>query len=91
LKELAKAVDSAGGVLAVTGDHGNIEEMIDHRTGEVHTQHTGNPVPFVLYGKKFSGKRFKRVKNPKLGDVAPTLLSVMGVAPSALMDGRALF
>ena len=39
-----------GGVILITADHGNSEQMIDYKTGEPHTAHTTNPVPLVLVG-----------------------------------------
>ena len=43
-----KAVQEAGGALLITADHGNADLMVDPVTGEPHTYHTLNPVPFIL-------------------------------------------
>ncbi len=43
-----EAIKKADGVLFICADHGNAEKMIDYETGEPHTAHTTNPVPFVL-------------------------------------------
>ena len=48
--KVVEAVEEVGGVLLITADHGNSEQMIDYKTGEPHTAHTTNPVPLVLVG-----------------------------------------
>lgn len=73
---LIKEVLRRGGLAIVTADHGNIEEMIDLQTGEVDTEHSINPVPFILIG---DGKKpIKLSSNGVLGNVAPTILHLMG-------------
>ena len=59
LGRLERAVRDAGGILAITADHGNAEEKVDPE-GRTLTAHTTNPVPFVL------------VSDPPLGDATPT-------------------
>lgn len=90
LLKLARAVDSHAGILMVTADHGNVEELIDHDTHKVNTQHSTNPVPFIIYGKKFKGKKLKKSSHNKLADVAPTILSVLNVKQPSLMTGKNL-
>ena len=48
LGRLSEAVEHAGGTLVITADHGNAEMMRDPETGEPHTAHTLNPVPFIV-------------------------------------------
>ena len=48
LGRLLEAVEAAGGTLVITADHGNAEMMRDPETGEPHTAHTLNPVPFIV-------------------------------------------
>ena len=83
---LEHAVRAAGGILAITSDHGNAEEKIDV-DGNPLTAHTTNPVPFVLVSAtpvgSFAG-------SGKLGDVAPTLLPLLGLAVPAAMTGTNL-
>jgi 2,3-bisphosphoglycerate-independent phosphoglycerate mutase len=86
LGRLEKAVLSAGGLLAITADHGNAEEKIDAH-GNPLTAHTTNPVPFVLISKTPVGTFTGR---GKLGDVAPTLLPLLGLAVPAAMTGTNL-
>ena len=70
-----------GGVALVTADHGNCEEM----SGVHQTSHTLNKVPFIVVGKKCKLK-----KNGKLADIAPTLLSILGVKKPSEMTGKNL-
>lgn len=87
LGQICRAVDEAGCVLAVTADHGNCEVMIDPANGGPHTAHTSNPVPFLLYGE--GGRQTLRAGGA-LGDIAPTLLHLLGVDPPPEMTGRDL-
>jgi 2,3-bisphosphoglycerate-independent phosphoglycerate mutase len=86
LQRLADAVLEAGGLLAVTADHGNAEEKID-KDGNPLTAHTTNRVPLILIGNGVEGT----LRQGKLGDVAPTLLHLMGLAVPSQMTGENLF
>ncbi len=74
-----------GGTLAITADHGNCELMVDPVTGEPHTAHTTNPVPFVLVGKDVQGKQLKT--GGRLCDVVTTLLPLLGLSADPAMQG----
>jgi 2,3-bisphosphoglycerate-independent phosphoglycerate mutase len=87
LQRLADATLKAGGLLAITADHGNAEEKIDE-AGNPLTAHTTNPVPFVLIAHGLHGSW---ASGGKLGDVAPTLLHIMGLEVPAKMTGTNLF
>lgn len=91
---LLKAVQELNMTMAITADHGNAEEMLNLRTGSIITQHSINPVPFLLVGKKFETKNFGRLYEMQpqgvLGDVAPTLLKVMGIDIPPEMNGKPL-
>lgn len=80
------ALETAGGAMIVTADHGNCEVMIDPVTGGPHTAHTTNPVPVVLVG----GPAGARLRNGRLADLAPTLLDLMGLPLPPEMTGRSL-
>ena len=71
-----------GWVLAISADHGNCEQMKDLVTGEPHTSHTLNPVPFYLIHPDFRGQK---LRPGILADIAPTLLKVMGLPQPAEM------
>jgi len=86
LGKIANAIESMGGALLVTADHGNAEMMVDPATGGPHTAHTLNPVPLILMG---AGNRVV-VKEGRLADIAPTLLELMGLPKPAEMTGTSL-
>jgi 2,3-bisphosphoglycerate-independent phosphoglycerate mutase len=83
---LEHAVRNAGGILAITSDHGNAEEKLDPE-GNVLTAHTTNPVPFVLVSDPPLGTLRT---GGKLGDIAPTLLPLLGLAAPREMTGTDL-
>ncbi|HML10051.1 MAG TPA: 2,3-bisphosphoglycerate-independent phosphoglycerate mutase [Stellaceae bacterium] len=87
LGRLAEAVEKAGGTLVITADHGNAEMMRDPRTGEPHTAHTLNPVPFIVVNPPAA---IRRVADGRLADVAPTLLALLGLPQPAAMTGHSL-
>ena len=79
------AILQVGGVLIVTADHGNLEDMWDEQSGQANTQHSTNPVPLVLIGQQAQ----LRVGGA-LADVAPTLLALMQLDQPSAMTGRSL-
>ena len=81
---VVEAIEKVGGVLLITADHGNSEQMIDYKTGEPHTAHTTNPVPLVLIGKDV------KLKEGRLADLAPTMLNIMGLEKPKEMTGESL-
>jgi 2,3-bisphosphoglycerate-independent phosphoglycerate mutase len=87
LGEILKAVRAKGGAMIVTADHGNAELMVDPETGGPHTAHTTNPVPFILVAEN---PPLKLKEGGALADVAPTLLSLMGIDPPKEMTGHDL-
>jgi len=80
------AARERGAILLMTADHGNAEKMIDPETGQPHTAHTTNPVPFVLLG---AGPK-PALSAGTLADVAPTILALQGITPPREMTGRDL-
>ncbi len=81
------------GTLLITADHGNIEQMIDYKTGEPHTAHTTHPVPFIVADfSKNGGSKLgsARLRHGALSDVAPTVLQIMGLEQPAEMSGVSL-
>jgi 2,3-bisphosphoglycerate-independent phosphoglycerate mutase len=87
LGRLAEAVEQAGGTLVITADHGNAEMMRDPETGEPHTAHTLNPVPFVVVNPP---AEVGRLENGRLSDIAPTLLDILHLTKPAAMTGHSL-
>ncbi|HYU12161.1 MAG TPA: 2,3-bisphosphoglycerate-independent phosphoglycerate mutase, partial [Stellaceae bacterium] len=87
LGRLAEAVETAGGTLVITADHGNAEMMRDPETGKPHTAHTLNPVPFIVVNPPVA---IERVEHGRLADVAPTLLDLLGLPKPAAMTGHSL-
>jgi 2,3-bisphosphoglycerate-independent phosphoglycerate mutase len=84
LARVLKAAESAGMRLLVTADHGNAEMLIDPETGGPHTAHTTNPVPFV----SVDWQQEQRLRSGgALCDVAPTILSMLGIEQPAQMTG----
>ena len=81
------AFKEVGGVMFICADHGNAEQLIDYETGEPHTAHTTNQVPFVLvnYDKGY-GLR----EGGCLADIIPTLIEIMGMKQPAEMTGKSL-
>ncbi len=86
---IVKEVFPRGGVVCITADHGNVEEMINNETGEVDTEHSIYPVPFIIIGKKYMHQS-NMLPRGILADVAPTILSIMGIQKSDEMTGRAI-
>ena len=85
--EAVEAVKEVGGAMFICADHGNAEKMIDYETGEPHTAHTTNPVPFILVNVDPS---FKLREGGCLADIAPTLLELMGLEQPKEMTGKSL-
>jgi len=90
-KELEKIIGKYlkyNGTLIITADHGNIEEMINLDTKEIDTEHSSNPVPFIIIGNNI--KNLKLKKGGRLSDIAPTILNLLGRIKPAKMTGRSL-
>ncbi len=89
VEKLKSAILKKDGILVITADHGNIDEMIDLKTGEILTEHSNNPVPFIIASNQ--GKKYKlKQKGGILGDAAPTILELMGIKKPRLMTGKSL-
>ena len=83
--QVVNAMESIGGEVIITADHGNAELMEDYKNKQAHTQHTTNVVPFLYIGRK------ARIKpNGRLSDIAPTLLHLMGEKQPSEMTGQNL-
>lgn len=87
LGRVLNAIKKADGVLLVTADHGNVEKMVDEKTGEPYTAHTVGKVQAVLYN---APSDIKGLKDGRLADIAPTLLELLKIKQPSLMTGKSL-
>lgn len=85
LGRILEATLAAGGEMLITSDHGNIEEMFDPATGQMHTAHTTNPVPLI-----YVGRPAVMAPTGALEDIAPTMLRLMGLPVPQEMTGNPL-
>ena len=76
------ALNEFGGEALITADHGNAEQMANLKTGQAHTAHTSEPVPFIYVGRDATQSEGKA-----LSDVAPTMLHLMGMEQPSEMTG----
>jgi len=85
LGRVVRAAQESGTTVLITSDHGNVEMMTDAQTGQPHTAHTSDAVPFILVGEQTA-----LGQSGLLADVAPTVLQLMGIEPPAEMTGKSL-
>ncbi len=88
LSRIYQKLRMTGGMMIVTADHGNAEQMTDPATGRVHTAHTTNPIPLILVDDEYSGKLRP---GGALEDIAPTLLDYLEIEKPLEMTGTSLF
>ena len=77
-----------GGAVLLTADHGNAEKMIDLTSGQPHTAHTTNPVPFTLIIN--DGQKYSLREDGILADIAPTALELLHIPQPKAMSGKSL-
>ena len=82
---VVEALKKTGGECLITADHGNAEQMVDNESGQAHTAHTSEPVPFIYFGRDAEPR-----KGGTLSDVAPTMLHLMGVEQPEEMTGKTI-
>lgn len=87
VKELVNNFTSTGGVVFITSDHGNVEEMLNLETGQMDTEHSINPVPLIIVGTQH---RYQLLPYGALRDIAPTILQEMGISKPSEMTGKSL-
>jgi len=101
LGRLTTAVLMKDGVVLITADHGNAEQVFNMQTGTIDKEHTANPVPLIVVGSQFEGKKLSGPDAPGgdlsliapqgiLSDLAPTILYIMGFPKPPEMTGRSL-
>lgn len=79
---VVEALEQVGGEALITADHGNAEQMTDAKSGQAHTAHTSEPVPFIYVGRAAQAHASKT-----LSDVAPTMLHLLGMEQPSEMTG----
>lgn len=82
--EVVEAVLKQNGIVLITADHGNAEQMIDYETGDIFTPHTTNVVPFILVGMD------AKLDKGRLANIAPTILDIMGIEKPTEMTAESL-
>jgi 2,3-bisphosphoglycerate-independent phosphoglycerate mutase len=86
LQRVVTALESVTGAqMLITADHGNIEQMVDEKTGQPHTAHSTNKVPLL-----YVGGHHALAEGGSLADLAPTLLDLLNVEQPEEMTGRSL-
>ncbi|APS00766.1 2,3-bisphosphoglycerate-independent phosphoglycerate mutase [Pajaroellobacter abortibovis] len=88
---IVNAAQAKNGAVIITSDHGNCELMLDAETGQPHTAHTLNPVPFLYIPIPTSHPLPPFRTGGKLCDIAPTLLTILGIEQPPIMTGLSLF
>ncbi len=86
LGRIEGALAEVGGQMLITADHGNVEQMHDHSSGQAHTAHTCEPVPLVYVGPQ----NVELAERGILSDIAPTLLDLMHMAVPTEMTGHSI-
>lgn len=85
LARVKAAIDEVGGEMLITADHGNVEQMLDESSGQSHTAHTTNLVPFLFHGRPAT-----IADTGSLRDIAPTMLYLLGLSQPDEMTGSPL-
>jgi 2,3-bisphosphoglycerate-independent phosphoglycerate mutase len=86
LGRLIEAIKKKDGEMLITADHGNAEQMRGEGTGQAHTAHTSNKVPFIYVGER----ELKMGGSGTLADVAPTMLYLLGIKQPNEMNGHSI-
>jgi 2,3-bisphosphoglycerate-independent phosphoglycerate mutase len=89
--ELLKALSQVNGKAVICADHGNCEQMWDYENNAPHTSHTLNLVEVFVVGEGFIAGKTKMREGGRLADIAPTVLSLMGLSKPKEMTGECLF
>jgi 2,3-bisphosphoglycerate-independent phosphoglycerate mutase len=85
LGRVVETVQGLGGVVLITADHGNAEQMLEADGTSPHTAHTSNPVPFVVTDRSATLR-----EDGELKDLAPTVLAYLGLTKPLQMGGKNL-
>lgn len=85
--QVVEAFLQKSGIILITADHGNAEEMVDRETGTPQTAHSSNLVPVILVGE---GMEKYKLRDGSLKDVAPTILEMLNIPKPQEMEGESL-
>jgi 2,3-bisphosphoglycerate-independent phosphoglycerate mutase len=88
IARITEAYLKKNGTVLITADHGNIEEMINLKTGEIDTEHSVFPVPFIIVNKKLKKRKLK--SGGSLCDISPTIIDIIGRKKPSAMTGNSL-
>jgi len=89
LGKLSQWILAYGGLMIITADHGNVEQMINDQTGEIETEHSHNPVPFIAVSNTFEGNS-STLPTGILADIAPTILKYLNLESPKCITGKNL-
>ena len=98
---IVEAVLAKDGVVLITADHGNAEEMSNLTTAQMDKEPSTNPIPFIIIGNAYAGQQSVVGDIPNndlslispvgmVADVAPTILHILGVPKPQGMTGQSL-
>ncbi len=95
LSQIIPSILEKNGSVIITADHGNVEEVVDLKTGEIDKEHSSYPVPFIMIDNNLKNKTkainsanfYKEEISGVLSDIAPTVLAFLGLESSAEMIG----
>jgi 2,3-bisphosphoglycerate-independent phosphoglycerate mutase len=88
VKQVVQAALKHNAAVIITADHGNVEYMLNLNTKEMITEHTTNPVPFIVVCRE--KLKLKKIKDPILANVAPTILKLFNLKKPSLMNKESL-
>lgn len=91
--KITAEVLSKNAIVIITADHGNAEQMLNPNTGESYTEHTANPVPFILCSNEPNLQQPLRENGEHsliLSDISPTILDIFGLQKPKEMTGISL-
>lgn len=87
MSRVVEAVKANDGIVLITADHGNVEQMSDPDSDQPFTAHTTDPVPFIYVDEQNKGAR---LEEGRLEDIAPTMLKLLGLEKPAEMTGKSI-
>jgi len=91
LGKIYQSLKKQKGILLITADHGNVEEMINEKNNTIDTKHSSYPVPFIIIDERqVRIKKYRLRKNGVLANVAPTILDLMGLKKPVSMTEKSL-